>query len=330
MVKEELPCYNSVHSQVLQTTIHRLDDAFAHFFDRIEMRKKGMKIKAGYPRYKSERTFRSIIYPQNGYALNDRILHVSKIGDIPIIMHRPIEGQIKTLTIKRDKVGDWFAIFAVALPDVPLKEPTSAIGIDVGLEKLATLSTGEIVEPPKFLRKSEHKLKKYQRRVSRKVKGSNNRKKAIRRLAKVHRQIERQRDDFLHKVSHDLVKKADLIVFENLNINNMVKNRHLAKSILDASWGKLMRMTAYKESQSGGAVVYVDPYGTSQICSRCGATTRISLSERTHSCSNCEFSIDRDLNASLNILKRVGTDSAEPIQTPVEMLPLLSPSGGGK
>lgn len=330
IIKEELPEYGSVYSQVLQSTMHRLDDAFSHFFSRIRERKKGRKVKAGFPRFKSEHTFRSITYPQGGYAINGNHLHVSKIGDLRIKLHRPIEGKIKTLTLKRDKVGDWYAIFSVEMPDVPLKEPESAIGVDVGLIDLITTSENKKIKPRKFHRESESQLKILQRRVSRKVKGSNNRKKAIRRLAKVHRKIERQRDDFLHKVSRTLANQADLVVFERLNIQNMLRNHRLAKSITDASWGKLMKMTAYKESQSGGAVVYVDPNGTSQVCSRCGAWTRISLSERTHVCSNCGFSIDRDLNSSHNILRRVWSDRPEPIQTPVEMLPLLLPSGGGK
>lgn len=330
-VKTELEEYNNVYSQVLQTTLQRLDKAFDNFFRRIKGRKQGAKIKAGFPRFKSERRFRSITYPQSGFkVLENGHLELSKVGTIRMFKHREIEGRIKTCALKKDGVGDWYAILTVETPDVPQRELKTRMGVDVGLKSLVTLSTGEKIAPPKFLRKSEDKLKQLQRRVSRKVKGSSNRKKAIRRLAKVHRRVERQRDDFLHKLSRSLVQKADMIVFEDLQIQNMMKNHRLAKSIADASWGKLMRFTTYKAESAGGCGMYVDPYGTTTECSRCGAMTQISLSERTHVCSNCGFSIDRDWNASLNIEGRVGTDSAEPIQTPVEISPLLPPLGGGK
>jgi putative transposase len=202
--------------------------------------------------------------------------------------------------------------------------------VDVGLINEVYLSNGEHISAPKHLRKSELVLKKYQREVSRKVKGSNNRKKAIRRLAKVHRKVERQRDDFLHKVSRTLANKADLVVFENLRIKDMMQNHRLAKSIGDAGWGKLIQYTTYKAEDAGHAVELIDPHGTSQICSRCGATVRKSLSDRIHLCTQCGFLAERDFNASLNILRRVGWDTPEPVPTPVEMSPLPLPLGGGK
>ncbi|MCJ7816973.1 MAG: transposase [Candidatus Aenigmarchaeota archaeon] len=329
-LKDELETYKQVHSQVLQTTLQRLDKAYDNFFRRVALRKQGHRIKVGFPRFKSEQRFRSITYPQSGFEiLPDGHLELSKIGTIRMFKHREVEGQIKTLTIKKDGIGDWYAIFTAELPDVPQREIKTKMGVDVGLESLITTSEGEKIEPPKFLRKSEERIKHYQREVSRKVKGSNNRKKAIRRLAKVHRKVERQRDDFLHKTSRYLSKKADLIVFEDLQIQNMMRNHCLAKSIADASWGKLIRFTAYKVLETGGQEINVDPYGTSQECSRCGAMTRISLSERIHVCQ-CGFSIDRDWNASICIERRVGSDRPEPVPTPVEMLPLPLPLGGGK
>jgi putative transposase len=194
--------------------------------------------------------------------------------------------------------------------------------VDLGLKNLAVLSTGESILHPKFLRASETKIKIIQREVSRKKKGSNNRRKCARRLAKAHRRVERRRDDFLHKASRALSMKADAIVFENLNINGMLKNHHLAKSISDVSWGKLMQFTHYKAASAGGAVYYVNPSGTSQICSRCGETVKKSLSERNHKCPNCGFSSDRDINAALNILGRLPADSRKLLKTPVETMPL--------
>ncbi|MCJ7816508.1 MAG: transposase [Candidatus Aenigmarchaeota archaeon] len=330
-LKSELKEYSKTYCHVLQLTLLRLDRAYASFFRRIAERKKGKKIKAGFPRFKSERRFRSLQYSNQGYkVLSSGHLQLTKIGTIRMFKHREIKGQIKTLVIKKDGVGDWYAILTVQLPDVPQREIKTRMSADAGLIDLLTTNENEKIKPKKFYRESESQLKILNRRVSRKVKGSNNRKKAIRRLAKVHRKVERQRDDFLHKVSRTLANKADLIAFEKLNIQNMLKNHRLAKSISDASWGKLMRYTNYKAANAGGVVVYVDPRGTSQICSRCGALTRISLSERSHACTGCGFTLDRDWNAALNILQRVGTDSSEPIQTPVEISPLPLPSGGGK
>jgi putative transposase len=326
-LKVELPEYHEVYSQVLQDTLHRLDKSYANFFRRVK-EKKG---KAGFPRFKGQNRFRSITYPQTGFEiLPNGHLKLTKVGTIRMFRHREIFGTIKTCTIKRDAVGDWYAIVTTELPDVPKREPKTAIGVDVGLKNLVMASDGSTIEPPKFLRASEKKIRIVQREVSRKVKGSNNRRKCVRRLAKAHRRVERQRDDYLHKASKELSLKADTIVFENLNINGMKKNHRLAKSISDASWGKLMQYTAYKVEETGRTVAFVNPQGTSQICSRCGTTVKKSLLERTHLCPTCGFSADRDLNASFNILGRLHTDSVELLKTPVEMLPLPPLSGGGK
>lgn len=325
-VKKDLPEYSMIYSHTLQDVLDRLDKAYKSFFRRV---KNGER--RGFPRFKSDKRFRSNTFDRYGFrVLPNGHLKLTKVGTIRMFKHREIEGTIKTCTIKRDAVGDWWATISVELPDVPKQEPKTAIGIDVGLEKLVTLSTGEIIQPPKFLSKSEEKLKAIQREVSRKQNGSNNRRKCVKRLAKAHRRIERQRDDFLHKASRELSRKADMIVFENLNIRGMQSNHHLAKSIGDASWGKLMQMTDYKAAEAGSLVVYVNPNGTSQICSRCGEIVQKSLSERVHRCTSCGFSVDRDYNASLNILKRVGWYTSEPVQTPVETLPIPLPSGGGK
>jgi len=323
-LKNELPEYKEIYAQVLQDTLHRLDKSCANFFRRI----KEQKEKPGFPRFKPATRFRSFTYPQYGgyrglntFEISYNGLKLPKIGIVRMFKHREMEGELKTCTIKRDAVGDWYAIFTTEQPDISKREPKTAIGVDVGLKNLAVLSTGESIEPPKFLRASEDKIAIIQREVSRKVKGSINRRKCVKRLAKAHRRVERQRDDFLHKASRALSRKADVIVFENLNINGMLKNHHLAKSIGDASWGKLMELTRYKAESAGGSVQFVNPDGTSQICSRCGETVQKSLSVRLHSCPTCGFSADRDYNASLNILQRLHTDSVELYKTPVETAP---------
>jgi putative transposase len=198
---------------------------------------------------------------------------------------------------------------------------SNPVGIDLGLEKLATLSTGEYVEPPKFFSKTGKRLVTAQRVLSRKKKGSRNRAKARVRVAKLYRKVERQRDDFLHGVSHTLARRFDLVAFDDLNVKGMVQNGRLSKSVTDASWGKLVEYTSYyKASSAGGRVVLVDPGGTTQECANCGLEVGKPLSVRVHRCSNCGFTADRDLNSSLVIKKRaVPAGSGE--VTPVEMRP---------
>jgi putative transposase len=325
-VKEELPEYLEVYSHALQDVTDRLDKAYRAFFRRV---KNGET--PGFPRFKGRNRFNSVTYDGNGFWLEENgHLRLTKVGTIRMFKHRDIEGIPKTCIIKRDKVGDWYAMITATIPDVPKRECKTEIGVDVGLEQLVKATDETTIMPPKYLRASEEKIKIRQREVSRKKKGSKNRKKCIKRLARAHRRVERQRDDFLHKESRKLSEKADTIVFENLQIQNMLKNHHLSKSISDASWGKLMRYTHYKAEDAGGSVEYVNPNGTSQLCSRCGTVVKKSLSVRVHLCTNCGFSADRDLNASFNILQRLHGDTVELYKTPVEMLPLQLPQGGCK
>ncbi len=200
--------------------------------------------------------------------------------------------------------------------------PVRPIGIDLGLKSIITTSDGLQIEPQQHLRKSEKKLKRVQKQLSRKKKGSGKRIKAKKKVAKIHRKIERQRDDFSHKVSDGLVKNHDLIAFEDLNIAGMVKNHHLAKSIEDAGWNKVIQYTAYKAESAGTSVVLVDPRHTSQTCSGCGNIKHgLKLSDRIYHCNVCGLTIDRDVNAAINVLNagliKVGRGTPE--YTPVEI-----------
>ncbi|MFX1466419.1 MAG: RNA-guided endonuclease InsQ/TnpB family protein [Promethearchaeota archaeon] len=303
--KQTNPCLKAVHSQVLQDALRRLDKTFTNFFRRI---KKGEK--AGYPRFKGKYRYDSFTYPQSGFALDyhKKKLCLSKIGNITIRLHRriPTEGMIKTCTIKRD-VDHWYACFAVALPDpAPSSQKTikKAIGVDVGLKSLLALNNGDTISNPRWLRHSEKKLAKEQRRQARKVKGSNNRHTQNIKVARVHRKIRHQRKDFHHKLSKKLVDSYDLIVYENLTITNMVRNHHLAKSISDAGWGQLMCFTEYKAEEAGILVEYVSAYNTTQLCSRCGKLVPKTLATRIHSCPYCGLDITRDHNSAITILNR--------------------------
>ena len=290
-----------IHSQVLQDVLKRADKAFQNFFRRI---KQGEE-KPGYPRYKGYNRYNSFTYPQSGFSLDKNKLKLSKIGTIKVKLHRQMQGTIKTCTIKRE-LNNWYVCFACEIEPTLLPKTNKVIGVDMGLEKFATLSDNTMIENPKYLRKSESKLKHEQRSLSRKKKGSNQRKKQRERVAKLHRKIRNQRNDFLHKESRKLVNTYDLIVFEDLKIKNMVKNSRLSKSISDASWGKFIDLTTYKAESAGREVRLVNPRNTSQKCSSCGQTVKKSLSVRTHKCT-CGLTLDRDTNAAINIL-RLGTN----------------------
>ena len=329
-MKKIFPEFNNAHSQVLQDVAHRVDKAYDNFYRRIREKNNGSRIKAGFPRFKSKYRYNSITYPQSGFRiLDDGHVWLSKIGEVRMFMHRPVTGEIKTLSVKRDKAGDWFMTVTAdsekikgkgLVPSVPY--PGDTVGIDLGLESFMTMSDGTHIESPRFLRVSEKQLKRAQKSLSKKKKGSGKRERARKKVAKIHRKIERQRDDFSHKLSNALVKEHDLIVFENLNIAGMVKNHHLAKSIGDASWNKIVQYTGYKAESAGAVVVLVDPKYTSKECSRCGNIKHdLKLSDRIYHCNACGLTMDRDLNAAINIRNRgiakVGRGTPE--FTPVEI-----------
>ena len=287
-----------VHSQVKQNISKRINDAFNHFFRRIK-EKKG---KAGFPRFKTLNRYKSITFPQSGFKfISDKRLFVSKVGNIPIIIDRVPKGKLKTFTIKKTALG-WFAIFSCE--DVPIKKievPDNHIGVDVGIESFAVLSNGKRIENPKFLIKSEKKLVKFQRRLSRKKKGSVNRRKARFKVARLHQRIFNQRQDFLHKTSFKIIKQFKIISVEKLQIKNMIKNHYLAKSINDASWGCFVQMLSYKVEKTGGQLIKVNPKNTTKQCSNCGNIQDVPLAKREFKCLKCGFVCHRDLNASIVI-----------------------------
>ena len=322
-IRREMLEYASVHSQVLQNVLRRLDRAYQNFFRRVAERRNGGKVKVGFPRFKNENRYDSLTYPQSGFKLlPNGHLQLAKVGEVRMFMHWQPKGKIKTLNVKRDRCGDWYAVLTVEKPAVQ-RRCAPAVGVDLGLHNLVALSNGEALPAPQFLHRSERKLKRLQRWMSRKEKGSGKRRKTVLQLAKGHRLVERQRTDFLHKLSHDLAK-CD-VVFEKLNVAGMLRNHCLAKSIADASWSRLVGMTVYKAEEAGGRVVLVDPKFTSQECSNCHARVKTLLKDRVFVCPNCGLVICRDVNSARVILGRafsVGRGTAE--FTPVENLPLLA------
>ena len=288
--------FKGVFSQVLQDVLRRLDKSFKAFFRRFKAGEK-----TGYPRFKGEGWYKSFTYPQAGFKLDGSKLTLSKISSIRIFKHRDVVGKIKTCTIKKDNIGHWYAILVSEVEDVSPIDPKTAIGVDVGLKSLVALSTGATVEYPQYYVQAEEKLAVAQKNLSRKKKGSANRVKAKAKAAKLHQKIQHHRDEFLHQVSRKLADSADIIVFENLNISGMLKNRHLAKHIQDHAWGKLIQFTQSKAAKAGKVVELVDARYTSQKCSQCGIMVPKTLADRTHLCPNCGLEMDRDINASLNI-----------------------------
>jgi putative transposase len=293
----------SVHSQVLQDVLFRVERAYDGFFRRL--REKGGK--AGYPRFKGEGQYDSIHYPQQpGFMFTPNGLKLSKIGTIKIVMHRPVHGTIKTCTVRRD-VDQWYACITAETAVIPEISEGPHIGIDVGIRSFAVLSNGDVIENPRHLGKSMGTLRKKQRRLSRKKAGSSSRRKAKIAVARLHRKVRNQRSDFHHKVSRQIVTQYGNIAVEDLNISGMARNHRLAGSIADAGWGQFIRYLAYKAENAGCMVVKVPARNTSITCSRCGSDVRKSLSERTHRCHCCGIVLDRDYNAAINIKNRAGT-----------------------
>lgn len=294
--------YSIIYAQSLQNVADRLSKSYSNFFNGCKTRRKGIKIKIGYPRFKSR--IQSITYPQLGFKLlSDKKIKVSKIGCIPIKLHRIPKGKIKTMTIKQNKASQWYVYFACEMPEIKVKHPhpKTKIGIDVGLERYATTNTSQVVDNPKFLRHNEERLSRLQRRHSRTIKGSKNCEKARIKLARCHFHIRNKRRDFLHKISTTLTRENYHIKAEKLQIQNMVKNHCLAKSINDAGWGIFFQMLSYKAVTSGGKFERVNSKNTSKECSGCKATVEMPLKKRIFDCPKCGLKIHRDHNASINI-----------------------------
>ncbi len=291
--------FNRVHSQALQDVVRRLDKTFEAFFRRVKAGEK-----PGYPRFRPARRYDSFTYPQapSGCQLRGNKLVLSKIGAVKVKLHREIPGKVKTVTIRRQADG-WYASFVCEVEVVALPPSDKAIGVDLGLESFAITSDGEFFPAAKHLRKAERNLKRIQRTLSRREKGSNRRKKAVRQLAKAHLHVANQRKDTAYKVARSLVNRYGTIVVEDLQVTNMLRNHHLAKSISDAGWSLFVNILKAKAAEAGRQVIEVDSRYTSQACSECGVIVPKPLSQRWHSC-DCGCELHRDVNAARNILRK--------------------------
>ncbi|HEX9414469.1 MAG TPA: transposase [Ktedonobacterales bacterium] len=299
-IKDVRPEYRDIHSQVLQDVLTRLDQAFQAFFRRVKTGET-----PGYPRFHGANRYTSFTYKQfgNGASLDNGFLVLSKIGRLAVRWSRPLEGTPKTVTITREADG-WYASFSCAdVPIQPLPLTGDETGIDLGLESFATLADGSQIANPRIFRVAEMALKRAQRRVSRRKRGSHRRRKAVQLLARAHQTVQRTRRDFHHKTAMALVRRYDTIYHEDLQPANMVKNHHLAKSISDAGWSGFLSILSFKAAYAGKTVIGVPAAYTSQACSGCGVIVQKGLSVRWHECPDCGTSLHRDHNAALNILR---------------------------
>lgn len=286
------PEYKNVHSQVLQDVLRRMDTAYKNFFEK----------RSGYPRFKGTGRYSSITYPQVDKVggtfsrIDQGLLYLPKIGYVKIRTHRAFDcSAVGRINVKL-RSNQWYANITCDIHEVESSPLSCAksIGIDVGLTSFAATSDGELIDNPQYLRKKEKYLKRMQKQLARKKLGSKNRRKAKKKLSKAHQKVADQRKDFLHKVSYSLVKYNDIIVVEDLQIKNMIRNNRLSKSIHDAGWGKLLTYIEYKSKRQNKRFIKIPANGTSQTCI-CGAGVPKDLSVRVHTCPKCGYTDNRDI-----------------------------------
>jgi len=305
----EFPWAKKLNSMARQAHAERAWSAIERFYANCKSKKPGKK---GFPKFKKHQTRDSVEYKTSGYKLSEDRRCITftdgfKAGTFKLWGTRNLHyyqlDQIKRVRIVRRADG-YYCQFVIDYSREINKELTGKqLGLDVGLNHFYTDSDGNQVDNPRFLRKNERKIKKIQRRLSRKNKGSNNRKKAINKLGRAHLRVSRRRNDFACQLARRVIQSADLVAIENLKIRNMIKNRHLSKSISDVAWYRFREWLEYFGRIYGVPVIAVEPKMTSQNCSNCGAVVHKTLSTRTHICPHCNFICDRDENAGKNVLK---------------------------
>jgi putative transposase len=303
---EETKWLGGCYSQVLQATTLNLTTAYKNFFDK----------RAGFPKFKSKHGKQSIQYPQNVKIVDGNVKIPGNIGIVKAKIHRPIEGEIKTVTVSKTPSGKYFAsILTVSeaggqRPTVEGENPSNSLGkiygIDLGIKHFAVVTDGEKVskyDNPKHLAKHEKNLKRKQQKLARKQKGSNSRNQSKKVVAKVYERVSNSRQDFLHKLSYKLVSDSQAVIVENLHVKGMVRNHNLAKAISDVGWGIFTNFLAYKLERSGAKLVEIDRwFPSSKLCSNCFyQLSEMPLDVRVWTCPHCGTHHDRDGNAAINI-----------------------------
>ncbi len=312
------PRFKEVYSKTLQYECYRL-------FSNLSALKvlKQNKKKVGRLRFKGKGWFKTINYNQSGFSLENNKLYLSKIGDIKIKIHREVNGNIRQIQIKKE-IDKWYAII-ISDEKKQIMCGEKIIGIDLGINNYVVDSDGNKIENPKILEQNLSKLKYLNKELSRKKKGSNNRRKARIRLQRLHLKITNQRTDFLHKITTNLVKECKIIVMEDLNIKQIFQQKYFnARNMMDVSWGKFAQLLTYKAESAGCQIVKVDPRNTSKTCSQCGNIQDMPLYKRFYGCVNCNFVIDRDYNSAINILSKLAGQELSCVEkstnTPLEQV----------
>lgn len=299
-LKDSLPEYQEVDAQALQDVLERLDKAYQRFF-------KG----AGFPKFQGRQRYDSITFKQTSWKLQEERLVVRGCGPLKVRWSQNVQGDIKTVTVKRTKTGKWFVCFScdnVPAPAYPATDQT--VGIDLGTMNLVTTSGGEVMGDTNCLQRKLKYMRRLNRALARKTnKRSNRRRKHVRRLARLHEKITNQRRDMHHKVSTKLVQENTIVAHEDISPQFMIHNKHLSRRAADAGWSQFLTFLQSKAAAAGRKVVAVNPRGTSQECSGCGQIVRKPLHVRWHRC-DCGCSLDRDHNAAINILKRAGVSAS--------------------
>lgn len=292
--QEEYSWLNEINSQSLQHSLKCLEGSYNNFF----------KFKKGFPKFKSKKSKNSFTVPQFVKLENGK-LRIPKFKEpIDLILSRGFNGRIKSCTISKTPTNEYFVSILVETEHIKLPKTGKSIGIDLGIKDFVITSDGYKYKNNRYTKKYERELKKHQQHLSRKTKGSNRYEKQRLKVVKIHKKITNSRLDNLHKVSTDLIKKYDLIVLEDLNIKGMVKNHKLSKHISDVSWSKFIELLTYKSVWNDKEIVKVDRFfPSSKTCNCCGYVNQnLDLSVREWTCPSCNVKLDRDLNASKNIL----------------------------
>jgi len=290
-IAKDVDWIGQVHSQILQEVTDRLFKAYDGFF-------KGK----GFPKFAKKGVYSSFTFKQ-GVKLhqNTNTVQLPKIGKVKYRKSQTVEGTIKTANISKQANG-WYINLACEVDIEPLPRNTNVVGLDVGIKSFVVTSDGVVFDNPKHLYQYQKRLTKAQRSVSRKKKGSANRKKAVQKLAKIHLKVRNTRKDFQHKKSIQLIRENQTIVVEDLKVSNLLKNHKLAKSISNCGWHGFTQMLEYKAKWYGRTFIRVAPQYTSQDCSQCGnRNSELTLADREWTCSSCNTVHDRDVNAALNI-----------------------------
>ena len=301
-----------IYSQTLQQTLKQVDTAYKNFFRRV----KEKASKAGFPRFKNKNRFRSILFPQvkpdlsgTCIKLTSNKVRIYGVGKVKIRYHRPIEGIAKQCRIVKQNDNFYLCIICDKIPAKPLPKTGKTVGIDLGLDSFVTMDDGTKFHHPKPYKTSLEKLQYRQRKLSLKIKGSNNRNKQKKLVAKTYEKITNQREDYQYKLANKIVKENDVIVVEKLNVKNMLEAKGFEvskRNIQDASWGKFIEKLTYKAESADKLLLKVDPRNTSKMCFQCGTIKKnLALRDRIFNCETCGLAIDRDINAAKNI-KRLG------------------------